>query len=85
VGVGDGVEVGLTAGVRAALWRVTASGVLDRVGLNFDGDPTGEQADNQRTSRSKIPGKLRRAMLNPSDEKTTSFLRECFETVIYQG
>jgi hypothetical protein len=68
VGVGAGVEVGLPAGVPAALCWAYASGVVERVGLNFDENPPSEQADNQRTTRSKMPGKLRRAILNPSKE-----------------
>jgi hypothetical protein len=37
------------------------------VGNNIERGDTGKQADNKKASRIRVPGKLRRAMINPFD------------------
>ena len=68
VRVGDGVEVEMTAGVSAAVWLAATLAVENLLRTNPEAGDTGKQADNKKASKSRIPGKLRGAMLNPLDE-----------------
>ena len=69
------VEVAPTVGVRAAVGRTAILAVGNLLGTNPEAGSTGEQTDNKKASRSRIPGKLRGAMLNPLGECPIPFLK----------
>ena len=50
-----------------------ARAVRNPVGTDPEAAGPGKQADNKDASRSKVTGKLRRAMLNPLDEYPVPF------------
>jgi hypothetical protein len=66
-------------GFHTLVGLAAALAVENLVGTNPETGPTGKQADNKKTSKSKVAGKRHRTMLNPLYGQPILFFNRLFK------